>query len=62
MIIYAHFIYVKVLVKIFPFNSILDFAILSVFKIRTVIMCEVGSSVGFQTAKSLAPIAPSPIF
>ena len=48
--------------KNFPFNSILDFAILSDFKMRTVIICEVGSSVGFQTAKSLASIAPSPIF
>ena len=41
MIIYVHFILFEGISKNFPFNSILDFAILSYFKMRTVIICEV---------------------
>ena len=42
MIIYVHFILFEGIGKNCPFNSILDFALLSDFKMRTVIICEGG--------------------
>ena len=48
--------YLKVLVKIF--NSILDFVILSDFKMSTVIFARGDSLVGFQPAKIWASLAP----
>ena len=41
MIIYVSFILFEGFGKNFPFSYILDFAILSDFKTRTVIICEV---------------------
>ena len=42
MIIYVHFILFSGIGKNFPLNSILDNALLSDFKTRTVFICEVG--------------------
>ena len=39
MIIFVHFILFEGIGKNIPFNSILDFVILSDFKARTVIIC-----------------------
>ena len=66
MIIYVHFILFEGIGKNFPLNSILDFAILSYFKMMTYYLCVYvcvcrgwgrggGFSVGFQPAKSLPP-------
>ena len=41
MIIYVHFILFEGIGKNIPFNSILDFVILTHFKMRTVIICMV---------------------
>ena len=64
MITYGPFILFEGIGKNFPFNSILDFAILSDFKTRTVFTTEDGggSSVGFQPAKSFVLPCPTPIF
>ena len=40
MMIYVHFILFESIGKNIPFNSVLDFAILSDFKMRTVIICR----------------------
>ena len=65
MIIYVHIIVFEGTGKIFPFNSILDFAILSDFKMMTVIIFEVGwegaPRLVFSQLKVWPLLAPTPL-
>ena len=67
MIIYVYFILFEGIGENFPFNSILGFAILSDFKMRTVITCEVGGMgmpprlVSSQLKVCATPPLPGPL-